>query len=319
MKDIPGFGWMVRGTGKIVDFIRLNGVREVEIKGRHYMLKWRNPFGRHITPLANGFFRFSRVPFQFWKQVCEWQRWEVDCFQQLNPGYRAHAVGKCAVLEEKLPGETLWTLLKANKVTRPMLAAAGAELRRAHHQRCRLFRSTWSHGDAAMRNVMYDEASGRCRLIDFETLHYKSLSPVSRHADDLMAFLLDLASRGSNHLWISGSLAFLRAYGDTAVLDEVARRLEVPEGRAKLWWKIRVNFADTAGVARKLKRLRRALTHGDCSIAGAKERRLSQCLPSDTCQPSTPGIPNASSLALRMSARASAVGASIPNIAPMTT
>lgn len=319
MKTVPGFRSIKKGTANKIDFIRLNGVREVEIKGRHYMLKWRNPFGRHITPLANGFFRFARVPFQFWKQVCDWQRWEVDCFRQLNPGFRAHAVGKCAVLEEKLPGDTLWNLLKADKVTRPMLAAAGAELRRAHQCRCGVFRGTWSHGDAAMRNVMFDEASGRCRLIDFETLHDAELSSDSRHADDLMAFLLDLASRGSNQLWLSGSLAFLRAYGDAKVFDEVTRRLQVPEGRAKIWWKIRVNFAATARVARKLKRLRRALVQGDCSIAGARERRRSQCLPSAICHAITPGTPNATSLARRISARASAVGASIPSMAPMTT
>jgi hypothetical protein len=327
MRENSCLRWIHAVTGRMVNWVKLNGVREVEHGGRHFMVKSRNSFGRHITPLANGFFRFAHVPFRFWMQTRKWQEWEVWCFQRLNPGFTAHVVGGCAVCEEKLPGDTLWNFLKAGTLTRQMLVAAGAELRRAHGLRCAAFGGTegaalegeWSHGDAAMRNVMYDAVSGRARLIDFETLHDAAMPAVQRHADDLMAFLLDLASRGSNHLWLSGALGFLRAYGDGEVVDEVVRRLQVPQGPAILWWKIRVNFAETACVARKLKRLRRALVQGDCSIAGARARRRNRCLPSATCQAMTPGTPNAISRARRMSARASAVGASMPSIAPMTT
>lgn len=276
MKEDSCLRWIGKSTGKFVHWIKLNGVREVECHGRKFMLKWRNPFGRHITPLANGFFFFTRVPFRFWKETRQWQDWEVWCFRALNPDFRAHRVGGCGVVEEKLPGDSLWNHLKAGTVTKPMLVAAGREIRRVHELRCDLFGGPWSHGDAAMRNVLYDAATGRARLIDFETLHDKRLPAIQRHADDLLAFLLDLASKASTQFWLTGALAFLRAYGDEKVITEVSRRLTVPVGPARLWWKIRVNFAETVRVARKLKRLRRALVQGDAAIAGGRAHRATR-------------------------------------------
>jgi hypothetical protein len=79
-----------------------------------------------------------------------------------------------------------------------MLKAAGSEYRPAHHFKNEEFGSAWSHGDASMTNVIYDEETGRSRLIDFEIRHEKSLPATARHADDLLVFLLDLVGRVSS-------------------------------------------------------------------------------------------------------------------------
>jgi hypothetical protein len=75
-----------------------------------------------------------------------------------------------------------------------MLKAAGSEYRRARHFKNEEFGSGWSHGDASMTNVIYNEKTERARLIDFEIRHEKSLPATVRHADDLLVFLLDLVS-----------------------------------------------------------------------------------------------------------------------------
>jgi hypothetical protein len=101
-----------------------------------------------------------------------------------------------------------------------MVEAAGHEFRRAHQFRSDEFRGPWSHGDARTNNVIYDEMTGRARLIDFEILHDKSLPAKSRQADDLLVFLLDLIAVAPNPQWLTLALSFLNAYGNAAVISE---------------------------------------------------------------------------------------------------
>src|SRR5207253_1248920 len=79
------------------------------------------------------------------------------------------------------------------------------------------FQGPWSHGDAGMANVIYDEASNRARLIDFEIVHDKTLPGLSRHADDLLIFLLDLIATAPGRQWMPLTLAFLSAYDNAPV------------------------------------------------------------------------------------------------------
>jgi hypothetical protein len=51
------------------------------------------------------------------------------------------------------------------------------------------------HGDPHMDNVIYDHATDRALLIDFEVIHDKSVPAGARHADDLLVFLQDLMGR----------------------------------------------------------------------------------------------------------------------------
>jgi hypothetical protein len=56
-----------------------------------------------------------------------------------------------------------------------MLESAAKEYRRAHQFWRDEFGGSWSHGDASMPNVIYDEKTRRTRLIDFEIMHERSL------------------------------------------------------------------------------------------------------------------------------------------------
>ena len=57
-----------------------------------------------------------------------------------------------------------------------------------------------------MANVVYNERTGRSRLIDFEIVHDKSLPAVARHADDLLVFLLDLIATARGRQWLPTAL-----------------------------------------------------------------------------------------------------------------
>ena len=58
---------------------------------------------------------------------------------------------------DKLPGDNLWEHMNRGTLKAKMLKAAGTEYRRAHHFKSEEFRGGWSHGDASMTNVIYNE------------------------------------------------------------------------------------------------------------------------------------------------------------------
>jgi hypothetical protein len=108
-------------------------------------------------------------------------------------------------------------------------------------------------------NVVYDGATNRARLIDFEVLHDQSLPAVLRHADDLLVFLQDLVCRVSTEQWLPFALCFVKAYGRAEVIAELTRLLFVPAGLPGLWWKLRTENFERRELIRRVDALRRAL------------------------------------------------------------
>ena len=108
------------------------------------------------------------------------------------------------------------------------LAAAGDALRGLHQIRMRLYdglQGRLSHGDATLRNVMYDPASCRAHWYDFNTVHNHSEPALARHADDLRAFLYS-ALETFFDLPVSVIAETVKsAYGDLAVWDHLRSRL----------------------------------------------------------------------------------------------
>jgi hypothetical protein len=253
------FRGLNRICGEIVRSIRINSLDYGQNGGRPVYIKRRNPFGRRILSAANWFFRISRAPISFWTQTSDWQRWEVDSFSMLNPGYEASCLGADAIVEEALPGEPLWLIAKRGELKPGMLDAAGIELRRAHTFRSGWFAGPWSHGDGAMCNVIYDMHTMRARLIDFELIHDRLLGPGERHAQDLLSFLLDLVGVVGEEEWLPYALRYLHAYGNGRAVRRLYDVLPPPGGVARFWWKIRGNFADEKKIVPRLDELRRAL------------------------------------------------------------
>ena len=256
------------------------------------VIKRRNVYGERAVDLINFYFRAAGIPIRYLREVREWRRWEARCFQMLNGDpFRTKVRDSRTVVLDKLPGDNLWDHMNRGTLTPRMLKAAGSEYRRAHHFKNEEFGSAWSHGDASMTNVIYNEKTGRARLIDFEIRHEKSLPATARQADDLLVFLLDLVARVPNRQWLPFAICFLRAYKDAAVICELKERLVVPTGPALIWWNVRTNFTGSAKLNRRFQALRSAIgkleLHGSLAIDSTRKRRR----PSISCQKMRAGIP----------------------------
>src|SRR5437588_3690800 len=302
-----------------VESLKINSITERVRRDRRVVIKLRNIYGERAAGLINFYFRAAGIPIRYLSDVREWRRWEARCFQMLNRDrFRAKVRDSRTVRLDKLPGDNLWNHMNRGTLTPRMLKAAGSEYRRAHDFKSEAFGSAWSHGDASMTNVIYNEKTGRARLIDFEIRHEKSLPATARHADDLLVFLLDLVSRVSSRQWIRLAICFLRAYGDAAVMRELKKRLVVPTGPALIWWNVRTNFTGRAKINRRFQALRRAIGklehHRSLALDSVRERRR----PSISCERTRPGMPTVKSRKRASKDMAKAVSPGMPSRLPTT-
>lgn len=236
-----------------MDSIHVNSVTDRSQAGGHWVIKRRHAGARPIARIANFYFRLAGAPLRFVCDCPAWQQWELNCFRMLNSDeYAVATESECAIRMQRIPGENLWKILRAQKITRKIVRSAGTELRRAHQFRSRELRGAWSHGDASMSNFIYDASTGRARLIDFEVMHDANLSSADRHADDLLVFLVDLAGFVSERRWLSLALAFLNAYGESLAIDRLRSRLRVPRGLLRIWWNVRANGVSAKVMSRRL-------------------------------------------------------------------
>jgi hypothetical protein len=311
---------LANAAARLVDSLKINSVCEKVRRGRRVVIKRRNGYSEQLADLSNLYFRMAGIPIRFRAKIANWRRWEVECFNMLNGDhFRAWPSGDKTVYADKLPGKSLWEHLEQGSLTRRMVEAAGHEFRRAHQFRSDEFRGPWSHGDAGTNNVIYDEMTGRARLIDFEIVHDKSLSAKLRQADDLLVFLLDVIAVAPNPQWLTLALSFLNAYGNTAVICELEDELAVPSGMAWIWWGVRTSFANPAKVRKRLEKLRDVIANLEFYRAFAARRARHRRRPSISCQVIRPGMPIPSSRTRAIKERAKAVVPSIPRRPPIRT
>src|SRR5256886_2744204 len=284
---------------RLVEAIAINSITEKNRRGRTVIVKRRNLHSEQLADLTNLYFKMADIPIRFWSKVEEWQRWEVDCFQMLNGDrFRAYASGTRTVIANKLPGESLWEHLNRGTVTRQMLVAAATEFRRAHQFWSDEFRGRWSHGDGTSQNVIYDPATNRARLIDFEIVHEKSLATAARQADDLLVFLLDMVGTVPSRQWLPFSMTFLEAYGDGEVIAQLRKQLDLPGGLAWIWWGVRTNFTNPANVKQRLRNLSRAIAKSKFYGAAGSARARNKRRPSISCPRIRARMPRTRSLTL---------------------
>jgi len=182
--------------------------------GEAYVVKRRRWGSELIAGQANLFFAWLKAAFTSGSIPRTGSPGKYIAFVcSKNPDSRAFAEGSRTVCMDAIPGMHLCEHLKHGTLTTGALEAAGRELRRAHGLGCHQFEDWWSHGDPHLDNVIYDGATNRARLIDFEVVHDQSLPAVLRHADDLLVFLQDLVCRVSSEQWLPFALCFINAYG----------------------------------------------------------------------------------------------------------
>lgn len=243
-----------------MDRIKINTLSREVRDGRPMWIKRRCRTAGPIMLGANQFFRMVGNPVCAIEDFGAWQRWEVDCFRALHGDrFFAHAEGTRAVAAEEVPGVNLSDHLDAGTLARPMLAAAAVELRRAHARTCDSYAGLWSHGDPHAGNFVYEAATNRARLIDFEVQHHPSLTADERHADDLLVFLQDMVGRVTQELWLPSAQTFLAAYDRSEIVARLRERLIAPRGVARVWWAVRTTYLAPAELARRLAALRATL------------------------------------------------------------
>ncbi len=297
---------LTNATATFVDSLKISSTYEKVRRGRQVVVKCRNVYSEQLADLANLYFRISGIPIRFWSNTKDWKRWEVKCFKMLN-GDR---------FRDKLPGESLWEHMNRGTLTRQMLEAAAREYCLAHQLWSDEFAGPWSHGDASMENVMYNEKTDRARLIDFELIHEKSLPAKSRQADDLLVFLLDLIGVVPTRQWLPFTLYFLNAYENSRVIAALENQLALPSGMAWIWWGVRTSFGNPAKVKRRLAKLRDVIANLGRHRAIAAKRARKRRRASITCQEMSPGMPSASSRTLAISDRAKAASPGMPRRFP---
>jgi hypothetical protein len=307
------------GADRLVDSLKVNSISEAVRRGRRVVIKRRQAYSEQLTELANLYFRSASLPIRFWTKAEDWQRWEVNCFKMLNGDrFRVSRVRNNAICVDRLPGESLWEHLNRHTLSRRMVEAAGSEFRRAHLFRSKEFRGPWSHGDAGMANVIYDEKSNRARLIDFEIVHDKALPALSRHADDLLIFLLDLIAGAPGRQWLPFTLAFLNAYDNAPVIAQLSRQLTPPSGMAWIWWGVRTSFANPGKIKHRMTKLQDLTSHIGHYRAVAAARVRQRRRASITCQQMSAGIPRPISRARQTKESAKAPSPGMPSRLPTT-
>lgn len=212
---------------------------------------------------ANAFFRLAGNPVEALAESAEWRRWEEEWFRTLHgPDFDAGTDADGTLWEHLLPGQSLSHFLTEGTLQPAHLAAAGAELRRAHALPCAHHGGGWSHGDPHTGNFVFDPASGRARLVDFEVRHLRSLDVDERHTDDLLVMLQDVCGRCAADAWLPLAGAFLGGYGRPDIAALVLEKLHVPRGIPRLWWAVRTTWMPRAELEYRISQLRSSRCQG---------------------------------------------------------
>lgn len=221
------------------------------------LLKRRRWIAGPVMRFANVFFRIARNPVEAIAGGAEWRRWEMEWFRRLHgPDFSAGTEPDGTLWMDVLPGESLAQHLAVGTLEPAHLAAAGAELRRAHAMDCAHHGGGFSHGDSHTGNFIFESATGCARLVDFEVRHLCALPENERHADDLLVMLQDVCGRCSAGAWLPLAGAFLDGYGRPEIAALLPQKLRVPRGVPRLWWAVRTTWMPRAELERRLAALR---------------------------------------------------------------
>lgn len=213
-----------------------------------------------VMRVANAFFRLAQNPVEALADDDEWCAWEVNCFRMLHgPEFTAGLDQSGTPFVSVLPGGDLSRLLTARTLQPRHLAAAGAELRRAHGLHSPYHGGRWSHGDSHTGNFLFDAETGRARLVDFEMRHHRDLPEARRHADDLLVMLQDVCGRCERDAWLPLAEGFLAGYGRGEIIAVLGDLLRVPRGIPRLWWAVRTSWMPRRELERRMGALRAAL------------------------------------------------------------
>jgi hypothetical protein len=254
------FDLMERCAARLMNGVRVNQIQRCIRNGVPVYAKRRKVCGSFIIWFGNCFLTLARSGICMFVRAGDWMKWEAHCSSLLYPDRPPVELGPGKVVSvAEIIGTSLRSLVLHNASALKPIIATARELHRVHQIHCQYFQSAWSHGDLHLDNILYDEATDRAFLIDFDTRHQFAISPTQRHSDDVYVFLMALIAIPEDH-WFDLAIAFIREYSDHSVLQELERQLFVPAGFARILWYTRTQCAPIRQSAWRMEYLRQALS-----------------------------------------------------------
>ena len=191
----PGFGRWPAWLGPWLGKLRLHAIEPRQAPGRPPMIaKRRRWFGPLLIGPGNLCLRLMASGVRV-LPVAEWQAREHALHRALHR-IELETGPRGWLILPRWPGVVLADHARSRLDPAPArlrgLVAASRALRDLH--RVELPRAgggceRLSHGDATLRNVLFDPETGEARWFDFDTAHDPGLAPAWRHGDDLRALV----------------------------------------------------------------------------------------------------------------------------------
>ena len=191
----PGFGRWPAWLGPWLGKLRLHAIEPREAPGRPPTIaKRRRWFGPLLIGPGNLYLRLLGSGVRVLPGA-EWRARERALHRALH-GIELETGPRGWLILPRWPGVVLADHARSRLDPAPArlrgLGAASRALRDLH--RVELPRADGgcerlSHGDATLRNVLFDPGTGEARWFDFDTAHDPGLAPAWRHGDDLRALV----------------------------------------------------------------------------------------------------------------------------------
>jgi hypothetical protein len=194
-KPWPAFGRWPAWLGPLLGKLRLHAIEPRQAPGRPPTIaKRRRWFGPLLIGPGNLYMRLLGSGVRILPGA-DWRARERALHRALH-GIELETGPRGWLILPRWPGVVLADHARSRLDPAPArlrgLGAASRALRDLH--RVELPRADGgcerlSHGDATLRNVLFDPGTGEARWFDFDTAHDPGLAPAWRHGDDLRALV----------------------------------------------------------------------------------------------------------------------------------
>jgi hypothetical protein len=191
----PGYGRWPEWLGPCLGRLRLHAIEPRLAPGRPTMIaKRRRWYSSLLIGPGNLYLRQLKSGVRVLPGA-EWQARECALHRALY-GIELETDSRGWLILPRWPGMVLADYARGRLDPTPaMLRGLGAasrallDLHRVELPRSDAGRERLSHGDATLRNVLFDPGTGDARWFDFDTAHDPGLAPAWRHGDDLRALV----------------------------------------------------------------------------------------------------------------------------------
>jgi hypothetical protein len=226
----PGIGWQPAWLGPWLRKLRLHAIEPREAPGRPPTIaKRRRWFGPLLIGPGNLYLRLLGSGVRILPGK-EWRARERALHRALH-GIELETGRRGWLILPRWPGVVLADHARSRLTATARLRGLGAasralrDLHRVELPRADGGCERLSHGDATLRNVLFDPGTGEARWFDFDTAHDPGLALVWRHGDDLRALVYSAVESFADVPVALLLRTVQDAYADPAPWEQLRNRL----------------------------------------------------------------------------------------------